>query len=50
VCWCSYNMGKLAGEDRKAKVVAGLFFPSFLKNLELVVCYLRQNVFLLSKK
>jgi hypothetical protein len=50
VCWCSYTMGKLTGEDRKAKVVADLFSPSFLQNLELVVCYLKQNVFLLSKK
>lgn len=42
-------MGKLAGEDRKAKVVTGLFFPSSLKNIELVVCYLRQECFPLSK-
>ena len=49
VCWCSYTMGKLAGEDRKAKVVTGLFFPSFLNNLQLVVCYLRQECFPLSK-
>jgi hypothetical protein len=35
VCWCSYTMGKLAGEDRKAKVVAGLFFSLFSKNFRI---------------